>query len=75
MKWSAIFALLATTIGDAEAATGSFSYAQNGLDWKNDNPACGLTNQSPIDLSTAANAYKRYPSAGDMFTKSYSNQK
>ncbi len=43
MKWSAIFALFAS-VQNAEAATGSFSYAQNGADWKNTNSECGLTN-------------------------------
>lgn len=55
------------------AGAGPFNYAQNGADWKNAYPKCGATNQSPIDLKTNANAYKRYDASEDLFTKTYSN--
>lgn len=57
------------------AAGVAFDYKQNGRDWKNAYPECGLTNQSPIDLKTGANDYKRYAANEDQFTKTYSNQK
>jgi len=56
----------------AEGAT--FDYRVNGADWKNAYPDCGKTNQSPIDLSTKADAYKTYSSVEDQFVKTYSNQ-
>ena len=62
-------------LAPAKSAGVAFDYKQNGRDWKNDYPDCGLSNQSPIDLTTGANDYKRYSSNEDQFTKSYSNQK
>jgi len=59
---------------EVNAAGGSvFNYAQNGADWKNSYPKCGASNQSPIDLKTNANAYKRYDQSEDLFTKTYAN--
>ena len=51
-----------------------FDYRLNGADWKNAYPDCGKTNQSPINLSTKADSYKRYASVEDAFVKNYSNQ-
>lgn len=71
-----IAALIASTSLDHEvnaAGAGPFNYAQNGADWKNLYPKCGATNQSPIDLKTNPNAYKRYDQSEDLFTKTYSN--
>lgn len=69
-----VAALIASVGFDqVSAAEGIYNYAQNGADWKNVNPKCGGTNQSPIDLKTGANAYKRYDESEDLFTKTYQN--
>lgn len=73
-----IAALIASTGLNQEvnaAGAGAYNYAQNGADWKNLYPKCGATNQSPIDLKTNPNAYKRYDQAEDQFIKTYANQK
>ena len=58
------FSLLATS-----ASAASWNYATNGADWPNDFSACGLTNQSPIDLVSydpeKEFPYKKYPSTDD----------
>ena len=70
-----IAALFASCINQEvnAAGDGPFNYVQNGADWKNLYPKCGASNQSPIDLKTNANAYKRYDATEDLFTKTYSN--
>jgi len=64
----------ALTLGSASAAGVPFDYRLNGADWKNAYPDCGKTNQSPINLSSKADAYKRYASVEDNFVKNYNNQ-
>jgi hypothetical protein len=77
LKQISIAALIASTSLNEEvnaAGAGTvYNYAQNGADWKNLYPKCGASNQSPIDLKTNANAYKRYDQSEDLFTKTYAN--
>lgn len=68
-------ALSALMFGSAQAAGGSYDYIKNGADWPESSPDCGLTNQSPIDLSTDSNAYPTYSADEDDFNKVYTNQK
>ena len=50
-------------------------YSVNGANWPQTHPDCGLSNQSPIDLSARADApYPRISSSDDRFTKEYNNQ-
>lgn len=57
----------------ASIASAAYDYKQNGLDWANSYPDCGLTNQSPINLNSAYDAYTRYDKSEDLYTKVYSN--
>merc|ERR1712166_791228 len=56
------------------ASGGDFDYLSNGADWPEAYPDCALTNQSPIDLKSAPDAYPVNAATEDMFTKMYSNQ-
>lgn len=66
----AIAALVATTSG----AGVTYDYKKNGADWGDTYADCKLTNQSPIDLKTAAGAYTEYASSADKTTKDYTDQ-
>lgn len=63
---------ISTFLAAVQAA--DWNYAQNGADWPDISPDCGLTNQSPIDLKTDTSGYKIFGSADDDITKIYSNQ-
>ena len=73
MKAYISFASLASIV--SAAGDGGYDYKQNGLDWPTAFPDCGLTNQSPINLNSAYDAYTRYDKSEDLYTKVYSNQK
>ena len=61
-------------LSEVSASGVEFDYTTNGADWPDSYPDCALTNQSPIDLISAAGTYETYASTEDMFTKTYSNQ-
>ena len=67
---------VAALLGSTQAAGGglSYNYVTNGADWPSISPECGLTNQSPIDLKTAEDAYPTYSFTDDDFNKIYTNQ-
>ena len=77
-----MFSKLSLLVASSSAA--SWNYATNGADWGDVNaggdPACLLSNQSPINLVSynkddkESFPYKTYPSTDDMYRKSYSNQ-
>ena len=66
-----IASALALFLNKVSTAGVDFTYATNGADWPAAFPDCALPNQSPIDLSSAPNAYPRYSAADDQFTKIY----
>lgn len=71
---SITFAALTATLVNASGDE-VFDYLQNGADWPDDFPDCALTNQSPINLKSAYDAYTRYDKSEDLYTKIYANQK
>ena len=52
------------------AAGGNYNYKTNGADWPNIDPACGATNQSPINLRTD---WDTIDAEEDGFNKVYTN--
>jgi hypothetical protein len=61
-------------LSEVSASGGDYDYTTNGADWPESYPDCALTNQSPIDLTSAPGTYETYAASEDQFTKTYANQ-
>lgn len=71
MKKSAIVLAMAKATSAAD-----WNYASNGADWVDVDAACGLENQSPINLFSEESASFNYPvigKNGDIVEKNYEN--
>ena len=75
MNRSLVYSLLLSAINNVEASGPGikYDYIQNGADWPEKWPACGLKNQSPIDLKKLSHPF--FSSLVDNFNKIYTNQR